>query len=124
MIAGILAGAVWNLANLWCLTQLLTAWLGSKRSNTRVIGWPHHLPQPPLAASSQQGRSAPAMRWQVVGWLLLKFPLLYLAAWLLLTRPFISLVGFGVGFTIVLVAVMAQYLLSAQREITRVSHDH
>jgi hypothetical protein len=51
----------------------------------------------------------------VAGWLLAKFPLLYAAAWLYLSRPGASVVGFGAGFTLVLLAAMAWFLFQAQR---------
>ena len=77
--SGVLAGGLWNLASLWCLAQLLAAWLGARPSRRRAILW-----------------------------LSVKFPLLYLAAFTLLRQPGFSLVGFGVGFSIVLaVAVVA-----------------
>jgi len=76
---GVLAGGLWNLASLWCLVRLLSAWLG--RSASRP--------------------------WQVAGWLLLKFPLLYLLVFSMRRAPAISLIGFGVGFTIVLAAAVA-----------------
>lgn len=75
---GVLAGGAWNLANLWCLSRLLATWLGQHRSRRRVIGW-----------------------------ILVKFPLLYLAAFGLLNLPGMSFVGFGVGFTAVLISAIA-----------------
>jgi hypothetical protein len=74
---GLLAGGVWNLVNLWCLSRLLAAWLGPQRSTARVVRW-----------------------------LVIKFPLLYGVAWLLLSRAWVSMVGFGVGFTLVLLAAL------------------
>lgn len=75
---GVLSGGLWNLASLWCLLRLLRAWLG--RSSSRP--------------------------WQVAGWLLMKFPLLYLLVFSMWRAPAIALIGFGVGFTIVLTAVV------------------
>ena len=75
---GVLAGGFWNVVSLWCLGNLLTAWLGPKHSQRRAIGW-----------------------------LLLKFPLLYGLAFVALRSPVISLIGFGVGFTVSLAAMLA-----------------
>lgn len=74
---GVFAGGIWNLANFWCLTRLLSAWLGPQQSRRRVIGW-----------------------------LLVKCPLLYGAAFALLSHPAVSVIGFSIGFTVVLVSVM------------------
>lgn len=75
---GMLVGGAWHLASLWCLASLLAAWLGPQRSQRTVLGW-----------------------------LLVKFPLLYGAAILLLRHPSMSIAGFALGFTVVLVAVIA-----------------
>lgn len=83
---GILAGGVWNLASLWCLTRLLAAWLGPNPSRRRAIAW-----------------------------LMLKFPLLYLVVFGVFHVPAISVVGFGIGFTIVLVVAVASLARRAQR---------
>ena len=93
-VAGMITGATWNLANLWCLRQLLTTWLGSKQSTPRVVAW-----------------------------LAVKFPLLYLAAWWLLSRPAISLIGFGIGFTMVLIVMISFQALHATHRSTPVSHE-
>ncbi len=82
---GTLAGAAWNLASLWCLTRLLNAWLG-----------PH------------------PSRWQALGWLMVKFPLLYLALIALLRTPACSVVGFGIGFTIVLAVQLGRFVIQPQ----------
>lgn len=74
------AGGAWNLASLWCLGQLLQAWLGPQPSRRRVIGW-----------------------------LLVKFPLLYLLAFGVIRSPLIAPEGFGAGFTVVLAAVVGWY---------------
>ena len=92
--AGVLAGGAWNLASLWCLARLLNAWLGPHPSRRRVIGW-----------------------------LLVKFPLLYLLVFLLLRRPAVSLVGFGVGFTVVLAVVVGGMAVPATRMAAARSHD-
>jgi len=85
---GVLAGALWNLASLWCLTQLLRAWLGPHPSRRRVLLW-----------------------------LLVKFPLFYLLVFVLLRHPAISIVGFGVGFTLVLLLVMGWVIRQSQRAL-------
>ena len=78
LAAGVLAGGLWNAANLWCLSRAVGAWLDSRRT-----------------------------RRQQIGWFVVKFPLLYAVAFGLLQMPWISLIGFGIGFTIVLgVAVL------------------
>ena len=89
---GIAVGGGWNLLSLWCLAQLLSTWLGPQRSTRRVV-------------------------W----WLLMKFPLLYAAAYGLLRIPFVSLVGFSVGFTAVLVTAVVVLMFHAQRSIMPVS---
>ena len=85
---GVLAGGLWNLASLWCLSQLLAAWLGPRPSSRRAILW-----------------------------LSVKFPLLYLAAFALMRQSGLSLVGFGVGFTVVLIVAVAALALQAQRMV-------
>ncbi|MBI4004324.1 MAG: hypothetical protein HY353_04815 [Candidatus Omnitrophica bacterium] len=71
--AGVLAGALWNAANLWCLSRAVGAWLNPQRT-----------------------------RRQQIGWFVVKFPLLYAAAFGLMQIPGVSLIGFGIGFTVVL----------------------
>jgi len=71
------AGGAWNLANLWCLMQLLDAWLG-RASKRRALGW-----------------------------VLVKFPVLYGLVFVLLAQPRVSVVGFGLGFTLVLFLAIA-----------------
>ena len=71
---GILAGGGWNAASLWSLRRMLGAWLGPRPSRRRALGW-----------------------------LFVKFPCLYLLAFALLRLPMISAMGFGIGFTIVLI---------------------
>ena len=83
---GVLAGGLWNAASLWCLASLLNAWLGPVPSQRRVIGW-----------------------------LAVKFPLLYVLAFGALKLPSVSLIGFGIGFTVTLVAVMASLWRLAPR---------
>ena len=83
---GILIGGAWNLSSLWCLGQLLGAWLGPTPSQRRAVGW-----------------------------LLVKFPALYLLAFGYLSRPAASVVGFGIGFTVVLAVATGWCVLRAQR---------
>ncbi len=83
---GVLAGGAWNLASLWCLIHLLGAWIGPRASVRRAIGW-----------------------------LLLKFPLLYVLAFGVLNSRTVSLLGFAAGFTVVLVLLVGGYALSLQR---------
>ncbi len=90
---GVLAGGGWNLANFSCLNRVLAAWLGPGHSRRRVVGW-----------------------------LLIKFPLLYLAAYGLLTRPGISPAGFGVGFSVVLVSALAALAARARSLASPASH--
>ena len=78
VMGGVLAGGAWNLASLWCLAHLLSAWLGSRPSTRRAIAW-----------------------------LVLKFPFLYLLAFGILRSPSVSLIGFSIGFTVVLIVVVA-----------------
>ena len=83
---GIVGGGMWNLLNLWCLIRLLRAWLGSQRSSRRVLGW-----------------------------LLLKFPLLYGLLFVVFRHQTISLLGFGIGFTVVLLAALGVLAASAHQ---------
>ncbi len=82
---GVVAGGAWNLASLWCLTRLLGAWLGPHPSRRRAIIW-----------------------------LLIKFPALYLTAFGLLWRLRVSVLGFGLGFTVVLLGALAMLLIRTQ----------
>jgi len=84
--AGVLAGGAWNLASVWCLAHLLNAWLGPRPSRRRAIGW-----------------------------LMVKFPLLYLLVFALLRSPAISLIGFGIGFSLVLAVVVGWFALNVKR---------
>ncbi len=81
---GVVAGGTWNLANLWCLARALGCWLVPGPRRTRLL------------------------------WFVLKFPLLYAAALLALTRPGASFGGFILGFSIVLLAALAAALSLAQ----------
>ena len=93
LLLGILIGGAWNLASLWCLARMLDAWLGPHRSQRRTITW-----------------------------LLFKFPLLYAAVFLLLRHPRISVIGFGIGFTVVLATAISLLALNAQRVTMARSH--
>ncbi|MBI4597472.1 MAG: hypothetical protein HY737_03625 [Candidatus Omnitrophica bacterium] len=86
MMLGALLGGAWNAASLWCLVQMLAAWLGPQPSRRRVV-------------------------W----WLLVKFPALYLLAGVLLASGTVSLLGFCMGFTLVLIAGIAWFALRASR---------
>ena len=90
LVIGVFVGGAWNLASIWCLAHLLDTWLGTQHSQRRAIGW-----------------------------LLVKFPLLYTLLVVLLRHPAISLLGFGIGFTIVLVVAVG--VLAFQRRQTVVA---
>lgn len=85
---GIAAGGGWNLASLWCLTRLLNAWLGPNPSRRRAVGW-----------------------------LLVKFPLLYLLVIAILRVPDVSRLGFSAGFTLVLAFAIGRFILQAKRAL-------
>ncbi len=85
LTVGIVAGILWNVASLWCLTRMLGAWLGPQPSRRRAIGW-----------------------------LLIKFPLLYLGAYVLL-RHAVSPIGFSIGFSLALIGALAWFVACAQR---------
>ena len=70
---GLAVGGAWNGLNLWCLARALTVWLTRGAARRRSIAW-----------------------------FLVKFPLLYAAAFWTLSRPEISPVGFAAGFTLIL----------------------
>lgn len=89
---GVLSGGFWNLINLWCLQNLLNAWLGTTRSTRRVVGW-----------------------------IVLKFLFLYGLVVLLLRHPAISLMGFGIGFTIILISAIGIFAVQARGLIVTVS---
>ena len=81
-----LAGGVWNLASLWCLSRLLAAWMSPTPSRRRVIVW-----------------------------LLVKFPLLYAAVVLLFGAHAVSAAAFGTGFSIVLFVAIAGLMADGRR---------
>ena len=84
---GVVTGGLWSLANLWCLERLLSAWLRPQPSRRRALGW-----------------------------VLVKFPLLYFIAFMLLRASFMSLVGFGIGFTVVLAVAIWRFTLRARSQ--------
>ena len=93
LLAGVAVGASWNAVNLWCLTRGLRAWLSPHPSTRRAIVWG-----------------------------LIKFPLLYGIAFALLRARLVSLVGFGLGFSLILLGALARFALAAQRLTLPQSH--
>ena len=115
---GVAAGIAWNLASLWCLSRMLAAWLVPPPARGGAItGLTFERRPESRPATILRFQSAFGGRWQVVGWLLVKFPLLYLLAFALLRGSSVSLVGFGAGFSAVLVVMLAAFALRAQRRI-------
>ena len=86
IVIGLLAGGVWNLANFWCLSRLLSVWVTPRASRRRALGW-----------------------------LLVKFPLLYGLLVLLVQMPSVSLVGFSLGFTAILAVAVGRCALPITR---------
>jgi len=93
MAGGVLAGGLWNVANLWCLMRLLSTWLTPQPSTRRVLAW---------AA--------------------IKFPLLYLIAVAIFRYLSVSLVGFGIGFTVVLGSAVAVLAIHARQLVRPIAH--
>lgn len=90
----IAAGAGWNIASLFCLRQLMRAWLGPRPSRRRAVAW-----------------------------VLVKFPLLYALVVFLFRSPQLSVIGFSLGFSAVLVVAMvcfARHALTLGRASTHV----
>ena len=85
---GVAAGGAWNLASLWCLARLLKAWMGQHPSRRRVLGW-----------------------------LLVKFPLLYAAILAVFQTRLVPALAFGAGFTLVLLIAVALLAPSARRAL-------
>ena len=83
---GAVAGGGWNLASLWCLAQLLNAWLGPRAS-----------------------------RRLATLWAIVKFPALYLLAFALFQIPGLSPMGFAIGFTAILIAAIGGLMVFSQR---------
>ena len=92
-VGSVLAGGLWNLASLWCLSRLLGAWLK---------------PDP--------------RRRVVLGWLALKGALLALLIGAVLCAPWLSFIGFGIGFTIALIVIVASFALHARQRVAGQSH--
>jgi hypothetical protein len=89
---GIAAGGLWSLANLWCLARMLAAWLGARA------------------------------RRRAVGWLLVKLILLYPAALALLSADPRLSPGFGLGFGIALVVIVAGVARAARQPAALPTH--
>ena len=90
---GAIAGAIWNIASLLCLSRLLKAWLGPRPSQRAAIAW-----------------------------VLLKITLLGLVL-MIFTRvstPFV--IGFGLGFTAVLAIAIWRCLLHTRRLLLARAH--
>lgn len=87
--AGVVLGGAWNFASLWCLTRMLKAWLGPNPSQRRAIAW-----------------------------LLVKFPLLYAAIFLVFHTSFVPFQAFTVGFSVVLVGALAAFLISVRQTMS------
>ncbi|MCH8002563.1 MAG: hypothetical protein IIA34_13010 [Proteobacteria bacterium] len=83
---GIIAGGLWNLLSLWVLSQLLNAWLGPNHSTRRAVSW-----------------------------IVVKFPLLYLLAFGLIHWSLISIIGFTIGFSIILITAIGTFTVNAMR---------
>ncbi len=94
-VGSVLAGGLWNLASLWCLSRLLGAWLRPD---------PH--------------------RRVVLGWLALKGALLALLIGVVLRAPWLSFIGFGIGFTIVLIVIVASFAWHARQLVAGQPHGH
>ena len=87
--AGVIIGGAWNLASLWCLMQMLQAWVGPKPSQRRAIIW-----------------------------LLVKFPLLYAGIFLIFQTKAVPFGAFGIGFTLVLLVAMAAFMMGLRQTMT------
>ena len=105
---GILVGGLWNLLSLWCLIHLLNAWVVPPP----VLGLREAGRKPPLPLGPRLRRGT-----QVGGWLLVKFPLLYALLFVSFRHQAVSLLGFGVGFTVVLVVALGVLGFSARQMI-------
>jgi len=112
---GLLAGGTWGLASLWCLVHLLDAWLGPKPSRRSFDSPPKNYGGSLRTSSASwwRGRTPRA-----IGWLLVKFPLLYLALFLLLYSSRVSVAGFGVGFTLVLAVALGGLVALSRRSMS------
>ncbi len=106
---GVAAGGAWHLVSLWCLTRMLDAWLapppargGAALQEQGSERRPESHPNPVA-----RFRSACGGRWQGGGWLLVKFPLLYLPIFTIFRTRAVLFPAFGVGFTLVLCVAIA-----------------
>ena len=89
---GIAAGGAWNLANLWCFSRLLAAWLGT-HSRRRAIGW-----------------------------LAVKLAVVYPSAVVVLSAAPHLAVGFGIGFGLVLIMVTGGLARASRRPAALPTH--
>ena len=85
LAVGIVAGGAWNLANLWCFSRLLAAWLGT-HSRRRAISW-----------------------------LVVKLAVVYPSAVIMLSAAPHLAVGFGIGFGCVLIMVTGGLARASRR---------
>ena len=88
LAVGVIAGGAWTLVNLWCLSRALQAWL-------RI----------------------PVSKGRSIAWFVVKFPLLYAVAVALLMRSSVCSIGFGIGFTVVLICAMIGSVIVTSRAI-------
>ena len=88
MVASMLAGGLWNLGSLWCLSNLLGVWLPRQGSGNRR---------------------------QALGWLAAKLAWIGLLVAGVLRASWLSFIGFGVGLTVVLVVIIAGLGIRANR---------
>ena len=87
LLSGVLAGAAWNVVNLFCFSQLLATWIGPRHSRRRAMGW--------LAAKL----------------------CLYAIIGVLFVVRAVSFVGFGIGFGVTLAAGIAWVALRSRRTL-------
>ena len=78
VVASMLVGGLWNVGSLWCLSQVLGAWLRPQPDKRRALGW-----------------------------LAVKIAWLAALGAMMLRAPWLSFMGFGIGLTVVLVVVIA-----------------
>ena len=83
---GVLAGSIWHLASFWCLGRLVGAWIKPGRPKQYTVGL-----------------------------ILLKFPALYILAFIILSNHSVSPIAFGVGFSAVLLAAISTVNFRFQR---------
>ena len=113
IVTGLLAGGVWNLVNFWCLSRLLNAWVipppvaAAEGGSAQGAG--------PAGPATGGGMTPHASRRRALGWLLVKFPLLYGLIVLLVRTPSVSLVGFSLGFTAILAVAIGWFAFPITR---------